>query len=406
MSRFQKSIDGLSAVPHKKIKRAFRRNHPFVIPVVTFFMLLVISCFLFIAFGGETIGPSDRKVVHLYYEGKNQDVPTRAKTVGELLENLQISLQAQDLVEPPLATPITSDNLHINVYRSRPVTVVDSNGDKAFKRLATRNPSEIAKSLGFKLYPEDNVYAAPPDEALKDDIVGEKIVIDRATPVTLNLYGKSVLVRTHAQTVKQLLDEKGVKSIAGDSVFPMLSTPIKPNLSIFVVRPGKQVVSREEAVEQPEKIIDDPSKDSSYSDILDPGKPGKRVVIYEIEKKHGKEISRREIQSLISVQPLPRVKVVGTKIDNNFEGGFEAALASLRSCEGSYNSNTGNGYYGAYQFNQGSWDANAPSSYRGKRASDAPPAVQDLAASTYYQKSGWSPWPACSVKLGLPDIYR
>jgi len=73
--------------------------------------------------------------------------------------------------------------------------------------------------------------------------------------------------------------------------------------------------------------------------------------------------------------------------------------AALRRCEsgGDYATDTGNGYYGAYQFSLQTWHGLG---YPGL-PSDAPPAVQDEAASRLQARSGWGQWPACSRKLGL-----
>jgi hypothetical protein len=73
--------------------------------------------------------------------------------------------------------------------------------------------------------------------------------------------------------------------------------------------------------------------------------------------------------------------------------------AGLRQCEsnGNYADNTGNGYYGAYQFSLTTW--------RGLGLpglpSDAPPAVQDQAAQNLQARSGWGQWPSCSRRLRL-----
>ncbi len=73
--------------------------------------------------------------------------------------------------------------------------------------------------------------------------------------------------------------------------------------------------------------------------------------------------------------------------------------AALRQCEsgGDYAIDTGNGYYGAYQFSLQTWHGLG---YPGL-PSDAPPAVQDQAASRLQARSGWGQWPACSRRLGL-----
>jgi hypothetical protein len=75
------------------------------------------------------------------------------------------------------------------------------------------------------------------------------------------------------------------------------------------------------------------------------------------------------------------------------------AWAALRECEsgGNYATDTGNGYYGAYQFSLATWQALG---YSGL-PSEAPPAIQDQAAAELQARDGWGAWPACSRELGL-----
>lgn len=76
------------------------------------------------------------------------------------------------------------------------------------------------------------------------------------------------------------------------------------------------------------------------------------------------------------------------------------AWYQLRMCESSnrYDIDTGNGYYGAYQFSLGTW---ASVGGTGK-PSDAKPAEQDYRALMLYRKRGWSPW-TCAVLVGLHE---
>ncbi len=71
----------------------------------------------------------------------------------------------------------------------------------------------------------------------------------------------------------------------------------------------------------------------------------------------------------------------------------------LRLCESgnNYGEDTGNGYYGAYQFALSTW---LSLGYSGL-PSDASPAVQDQAAQKLQALAGWGQWPACSAELGL-----
>jgi hypothetical protein len=70
-------------------------------------------------------------------------------------------------------------------------------------------------------------------------------------------------------------------------------------------------------------------------------------------------------------------------------------LAAIRMCEshGNYATNTGNGFYGGYQFTLQTWQ-----SVGGKGLpSSAPPAEQDRRALMLLERSGSSPWPVCGV---------
>ncbi len=74
-------------------------------------------------------------------------------------------------------------------------------------------------------------------------------------------------------------------------------------------------------------------------------------------------------------------------------------LEALRWCESAndYAADTGNGYYGAYQFSLETWEWLG---YWGW-PSEASPEVQDQAALDLYDYSNWDAWPACSRWLGL-----
>ncbi len=90
---------------------------------------------------------------------------------------------------------------------------------------------------------------------------------------------------------------------------------------------------------------------------------------------------------------------VETAKENTSDSSLDAAFAALRKCEsgGNYKTATGNGYYGAYQFDPRTWRTLG---YSGL-PSDAAPEVQDEAARKLLAKAGWGQWPACSRKLGL-----
>jgi hypothetical protein len=75
------------------------------------------------------------------------------------------------------------------------------------------------------------------------------------------------------------------------------------------------------------------------------------------------------------------------------------AWLELRECESgdNYQADTGNGYYGAYQF---SWSTWVNLGYPG-RPDQEPYWMQDQAAQRLEAAAGWGQWPSCTAALGL-----
>lgn len=69
---------------------------------------------------------------------------------------------------------------------------------------------------------------------------------------------------------------------------------------------------------------------------------------------------------------------------------------SVVRCEsgGNYKINTGNGYYGAWQFDRGTWLGNGGGKYA-RYAHLAPKFAQDHIAYRTWKSRGWQPW-ACA----------
>ena len=341
------------------------------------------------------------KLVTIYDRGAEKTIVTKARTIREALKLAKFSIdERQDVVEPSLDSEMVADKYNINIFRARPITIVD--GNKRLKvTTAEQTPALIAKAAGIEVFEEDKTTLSNSDNMAVD---GANMVmkIDRASMVNFVIYGKESIIRTHAKTVGELLKEKNIDPKKDDTLSVDRSAKIIPGMKIELWRNGKQTITTEEDVKFEVEKVQDANRDSGYREIKQVGENGKKNVTYEIEMKNGMEVSRKEIASVVTKEPKKQIEIVGTKSSTSFSGSFSEALARLRSCEGNYKSNTGNGYYGAYQFDKRTWG-----NYGGyELASDAPATVQDEKAWQTYKARGWQPWPTCKVKMGLQDIYR
>lgn len=314
--RFKKLRLRLRRQKTNQLRRFQRlRKHPVLVPTLFFVALVVLTVggFLIFNHGSPKFQPITSYIVIISHDHEKQVVPTNEPTVGDLLKKLHIKLDKGDRVEPAPNTQIAQDNLRVNIYRAVPVEIVDG-VQKTYGLSAATTSRSLAAQVGVAVYPEDNVKTEQPGDFVASGSIGRRVVVDRATPVNLNLYGTPTVVRTHAKTVADLIAQKGIILGAGDSVQPAPSTPLTPNALVYLTHKGTQIVSETESIPAPVQVVRDNSLSFGTSAVRQQGSPGQRVVTYQINTKNGTEVGRTLIQSVVTVQPVPQVVAQGQAV--------------------------------------------------------------------------------------------
>ena len=263
--------------------------------------------------GAETKPVNGERLLTVHDGGVDRVILTRATNLSDAFKEADITLDPQDLVEPGLDHELVASNYDINVYRARPVTIVD--GSVRQKVLSPyQTAPQIAQQAGITLYPEDqaDVDVSTVNAGYQD--VGLQMTVDRAMPFTFVLYGKTMTARTQATTVEAMLKEKDITLGANDRVSVDGSTAISPDLTVRVWREGKQTVTVDEEVSFETETIKDADRPTSYKEVKTPGTKGSRSVTYEVTVQDGHEVARTEIASLVTKEPVKQVEVVGSKL--------------------------------------------------------------------------------------------
>lgn len=280
--------------------------------VVAVFFLIIMTI---ISISGVTHATanngSDRgRLITIHDRGNEKIIVSRAATIGDVLKEANIILDSKDVVEPSVNEKLVASNYQVNIYRARPVIIVDGNiRQKAMT--SYRTADQIASSVGITLFPEDKTMIDRVDNLTEG--VGLQLTITRATSFQFTLYGKVTTARTQGKTVREMLEEKGLKLSSDDRVSPSLGTSIIDNLAVRVWREGKQTISVDESVDFDIDKTEDANRDVGYLNITSPGVKGVRSVTYEIIVQDGQEVSRSEIASVIVKPAIIQTEVVGIK---------------------------------------------------------------------------------------------
>lgn len=319
---------------HERVLRQFRKHPVIMVPLTTFGVLgITLVAALLIANKGNPapkLLARNSQIVILNVDETERVIPSSAKTVGDLLKRLDITIHNGDVVEPALNSEIVSDNFRVNVYRALPVTIVDgANQTRALSAAAT--PRSIAKQAGLETYPEDILQLEPVEDFVTQGMLGQQLTVARATPVNVNLYGAQLAVRTQAKTVGEFLKEKDIKLADGETVQPNRGSKISTSEPIFVNRKGIQVETVTEDIAAGTEIVEDANLSFGVRAVRQQGTPGKRVVTYQINTTSGEKVKFNEI---VIQQPIAEIVARGTYI--NIPNDKQSVMAAAGISRGDY----------------------------------------------------------------------
>jgi len=291
-------------------------------PSIPYGILAAAFCLVVIIFGiilagrthaeSQTPVASGEHLITLHDNGQDKGFLTTATTLGDAFKQAGVQIDPNDLVEPGLDETLVAGHYDVNVYRARPVTVID--GNTRTKILSPyQTPKQIVEHANVALQDEDLTTVSANTDMVSQG-AGLQVSIDRATAFTLVMYGKTLTAYTQATTVGDMLEQKNITLGKNDTVSAPDNTPITAGMTVELWRNGVQTITEEQDIAFDVEQTKDRDRELGYKEVKTAGEAGKRSVSYEIEMQNGKEVSRKEIQSVVTKEPKRQIEVVGAKM--------------------------------------------------------------------------------------------
>ena len=350
-----------------------------------------------------TASADNQRMVSLYVDGQKRLFSTDATNVGDVLSRAHVTLGQGDLVEPAAGTTVSGDDFNVNVYRARPVLVVD--GLKSYHVLsAYQSPRLLALAAGLTLYPEDQYKSEIITNIVQTDFIGEKVTVERATPMNVQVDGGMRQIRTQAKTVGEALKNAGISLGVKDTVSSSLAAPVVSGMTVGITRVTEADVTLTQTLPKPVQSTNDPTMLKGQTVVKQAGSDGQKTTTYRIHYQNGVETGRQVLQVVSQTAPVAEVMSVGTKV--LFAGNIEywrpqvqAAAAQygvdpnlmlgIMSCESHGNATDVNsiGASGLFQFLPSTWASNG-----GDPSDILNGSAQIQMAAKVLAKQGTSPW--------------
>lgn len=286
----------------------------FTVAILIFSILVKQGSLFASATSGENVEDGAQSFITIYDGDNKITMRSGATTVRDLLERAEITYDEYDTVEPGLDEEINTETFNINIYRSREAVVIDGNL-KRYVRTSATEPDAVVADADMKLHDEDIVEIVPYNNLLESGMT-VAYQITRAKTINFDFYGKTMEIRTQADTIGEFLAEQNIIVDNKDTWASLKdSTKIKDGIKFAVYRQGKQTKTVEESINYRTKTTYDYSLAYGTKKVTRAGKKGKKTVTYEIEMRNGKEVSRKVISSIVTKKPVEQQIRIGMKVN-------------------------------------------------------------------------------------------
>ena len=399
------------ATPAAKTGRSLRK------PVLLGVAALVVA----LALGGGTYAATG-KTVTITVDGQQQEVSTHAGSVEGALESAGLSVSEHDVLAPAGDTEI-SDGSQIALERGRLLTLTIDGQQRQVWTTATTVEEALAE-----LGQNPGAFALSADRGRDIPLDGLAVSAETIFAASLSDGGAPAAnLQSSANTVGDLLTEKGLTLGPLDTVSPAAETPLTEGLAVTVTRVAQTTVAEQVPVAQPaDQQVEDANLDEGSTNVTQEGAAGTDQVTYQVTTTNGAETAKTEIARTAVTPAQPRIIAVGTKpvytapsssssssgsssastsTGSSSSSSSSAAPASsgssginwdgIANCESTNNwsINTGNGYYGGLQFDLGTWASGGGTAYA-SRPDLASREQQIAVAENVAASRGTQPW-AC-----------
>lgn len=180
----------------------------------------------------------ERTPVTVVVSGQAYTFDTRAKTVGDLLHEMEIVLAEGDVVSfPPEST--LAPEMVIEVNRAREITLVVDGARHTLRTTAT-NPADILRQAGVTIGGHDLVLVdgtqTNGESLALWPVIASHITVQHAVPLLIHDGERPITVETTDTTVGEALFNAGVTLYLADVVSPDISTPVTAGMEITIRR--------------------------------------------------------------------------------------------------------------------------------------------------------------------------
>lgn len=281
-----------------KLLPAIKKN--VVVPIVSVLALAILV--------GFVAYEATKQEVNVTHNGETEAVVTRANTVADVLDELNIEVGEQDRLSHELEDSIVAD-MHIEYTKAKRLSLVIDQEEETYYT-TKETVGDFFEEINLSVSEHDDL-SVDLETPIEEDL---SVTLDQALKVVVNDAGEEEEVWTTERTIEAFLNEQDIELGELDRLEPSKEEEIDKDTTVTITRVEEVTDTKEEVIDFSTVRRNDSSLEQGTEEVIASGSDGLLERTYKVTLENGKEVERELVNEEVKKESEQRIVAVGTKV--------------------------------------------------------------------------------------------
>lgn len=281
-----------------KLLPAIKKN--VVVPIVSVLALAILV--------GFVAYEATKQEVNVTHNGETETVVTRANTVADVLDELNIEVGEQDRLSHELEDSIVAD-MHIEYTKAKRLSLVIDQEEETYYT-TKETVGDFFEEINLSVSEHDDL-SVDLETPIEEDL---SVTLDQALKVVVNDAGEEEEVWTTERTIEAFLNEQDIELGELDRLEPSKEEEIDKDTTVTITRVEEVTDTKEEVIDFSTVRRNDSSLEQGTEEVIASGSDGLLERTYKVTLENGKEVERELVNEEVKKESEQRIVAVGTKV--------------------------------------------------------------------------------------------
>lgn len=281
-----------------KLLPAIKKN--VVVPIVSVLALAILV--------GFVAYEATKQEVNVTHNGETEAVVTRANTVADVLDELNIEVGEQDRLSHELEDSIVAD-MHIEYIKAKRLSLVIDQEEETYYT-TKETVGDFFEEINLSVSEHDDL-SVDLETPIEEDL---SVTLDQALKVVVNDADEEEEVWTTERTIEAFLKEQDIELGELDRLEPSKEEEIDKDTTVTITRVEEVTDTKEEVIDFSTVRRNDSSLEQGTEEVIASGSDGLLERTYKVTLENGKEVERELVSEEVKKESEQRVVAVGTKV--------------------------------------------------------------------------------------------